>query len=857
MANRPIIQGVSRQQEIRRGRLLRDTRPMLEQTLELLASFEATVLIGLGMCACVVFLPWTFDVMPFLALIYAPIVLTRKFEAPMRKRMGLSEKDPGDRHPGTGKPMMARGIGFLGNRLEDGAEIWDSNDGMRTHMFVLGSTGAGKTEGLTSLAINALNWSSGYVYVDGKGDVNLWDKEFRAIRQYGREDDLLIINYMTGNADTTKKRVDKLSNTYNPLTQGNAASLIQLLVSLMDSGDGKGDMWKGRAISFISSLMPPLVDMRDAGVAMLHIGLVREFLPFPKYYELMNNPLISDRSRQLMQGFLYDVPGYKKESNEKQTGTFNEQFGYQQMQFTRILSSLADTYGHIYFTPQGEIDFNDVVMNRRILLVLLPALEVSKPELANLGKIVVAALKRMMGTQLGSKLEGSKRVLIASRATKAPTPFMVIFDEFGYFMPEGSALMWAQARSLGICLVAAGQDLQAFFHTSKEETLSIVANCNTKIFGKIEDPNETYDLVLKRAGEAYVTEMGGFEMDTESLLGSYRGGREARHTKVNRIDMLDLVNQTEGQVHILVQSKIIRAASFYAVPEDTDEFEHRVNRFVQVSPPSEAAIQAIKVDLAAIKDGLKAHPMAVTMPMSWDGAIAEMAAAARGPTIAKYRERFQGVEMGISLLMAAIDGLSAVRPPPPVVDEGSDEGAGGGVQAALTLTPAVSDAPQVEAEAAAEAHSTEVSGDAALQQADGLGGPLDADSDVVFDAASVSAFGASDGAATPEFDETAMFAASASGLMASAAGMDAHHHPHLAFLNAEATATALHEIAVGMGAREDEAASIAQQMIATATLATRHPMPPKPVSTAATTEEMDDKLQELSRYLGGYPEGGQ
>lgn len=137
----------------------------------------------------------------------------------------------------------------------------------------------------------------------------------------GREDDLLVINYMTGNVDTTKKRSDKLSNSYNPLMVGNAESNIQLLVGLMDASDGKGDMWKGRAISFISSYMPALVELRDAGLLMLYIGLVREYMPFVKYLELLNNPQISPRSREMMQAYLADVPGYKRDKNENQSGT--------------------------------------------------------------------------------------------------------------------------------------------------------------------------------------------------------------------------------------------------------------------------------------------------------------------------------------------------------------------------------------------------------------------------------------------------------------------------------------------------------------------------------------------------------
>lgn len=53
---------------------------------------------------------------------------------------------------------------------------------------------------------------------------------------------------------------------------------------------------------------------------------------------------------------------------------------------------------------------------------------------------------------------------------------------------EDTALMWAQARSLGFCLVAAGQDIQAFYRTSREETLAIFGSSNLKILGKLEDP---------------------------------------------------------------------------------------------------------------------------------------------------------------------------------------------------------------------------------------------------------------------------------------------------------------------------------------------------------------------------------
>ncbi|MBB3923737.1 type IV secretory system conjugative DNA transfer family protein [Xanthomonas arboricola] len=823
------IQGVSRKQEIQRARIMRDTRRISEQVLDFLGRLEVTFGLGLVAIAFTIAVPALFDIMVLLSLAYVPVVFRRKVDIPFRKRKALGEVDQKDLHPGTGKPQQGRGIAFIGNRKEDGLEIWGANEDMRTHVFVLGSTGAGKTEGLTSLAMNALNWCSGFAYTDGKGDVNLWGKVFSCVRQYGREDDLLVINYMTGNSDTKLKRTDKLSNTYNPFMVGNAESLIQLLVSLMDASDGKGDMWKGRAISFISVIMPALVDLRDQDRLMLHIGAIRAAMPFPKYWELMSDPHISERSRDQMRAFLYDVPGFKPDKGDQQAGTFLEQFGYQQMQFTRILSSLADTYGHIYQTPAGEVNFKDVVTNRRILLVLLPALEKSRPELANLGKIIVAAMKGMMGGELGSKLEGGKRELLDSRTTNAPTPFIAIFDEFGYYMPEDAALMWAQARSLGFCLIAAGQDLQAFYRTSKEETLAIVSNSNIKIFGKLEDPNETYDLFEKRAGEAWVSELDSYDLNTEGYIGGYRPGTGARHSRSKRVDMQDMVEQIEGEVHILVKSDIIRARMFYAVPDKAKHY--KLNHFIKVMPHSEADIKKRLVDTPALIKSLLQYPFK-DQAVDPDHVLGAVERAAEGERIASYVTARQGAEIGISLFVAAKRALQR----PAASNDGETEagGAGGHVH---TPEPATDG----QAEAAAPAVSVASLIDPAAHESVG--------EDVVFDGGQLDSYSVFGPQAIATTDEDALFASAASDIIYSSAGAAPVDGEVLSFLKQSETATSLRDIASAMGASADQASAIARGMIEQTAGSTRYPAQPKPALTPEAEEEMANTLHELQRLV--------
>src|SRR3990167_6403690 len=96
---------------------------------------------------------------------------------------------------------------------------------MRTHVLIFGSTGSGKTVALTSLAFNALLHASGFIYVDGKGDNTLFANIFSMARRMGREDDMLVINFMTGARDVFGAQEKRLSNTLNPFATGSSSML--------------------------------------------------------------------------------------------------------------------------------------------------------------------------------------------------------------------------------------------------------------------------------------------------------------------------------------------------------------------------------------------------------------------------------------------------------------------------------------------------------------------------------------------------------------------------------------------------------------------------------------------------------
>jgi intracellular multiplication protein IcmO len=600
-----IQRGLDKRQEQNPQQLIRDTRTYGQRIGDFFRNSTAIAITLSMQMVCVLFFQGMFDILLLSSFIIFLVAVTRKIALPFRLPTTSGRKDYNDLLPGSTVPRKARGIYYFGNERNTNLELWFSNEDMRTHVLIFGSTGSGKTEALVSLSYNALLQGSGFIYIDGKGDNSLFAaKIYPMVRSMGREDDLLLINFMTGARDIIGPQRTRLSNTMNPFSMGSSSMLSQLVVNLMpDSGGGSsdGDMWKGRAIAFVEALMKVLVTMRDMGCILLDANIIRNYFHLERLEAMViDKVFIRDGQEPVslegippvvlepITNYVTNLPGYNRERKGKQVSQVLEQHGFITMQLTRVFGSLADTYGHIIRTNLAEVDVKDVVLNRRILVVLLPALEKSPEELANLGKIIIASLKAMMAAGLGDEVEGRYQQLIQRKPTNAATPFLCILDEYGYYAVKGFAVVPAQARSLGFSVVFAGQDLPAFEKASKEEAASIGANTNIKICMKLEDPMQTWEFFQKTAGEAYVTHVSGFQSEARGLLNSYLDNRGAQLEKRSRLDLMDLKDQQEGDAHILFRSSIIRARMFYANPKKVDVT--RLNQFLKVNAPLDSIL---------------------------------------------------------------------------------------------------------------------------------------------------------------------------------------------------------------------------------------------------------------------------
>lgn len=586
-----------------------------------------------------------------------------------------------------GENPYGDGMLYLGNDRDNGAALFFTDSDLRTHMLVMGSTGSGKTRFLLALLYQALLVGSGAIYVDGKADNSVFWWVYSICRRLNRADDLLIINYLTGgetilsNNNAAVRGINPiLTNTMNPFATGTAEQLRSMVVGLMRESGGDGDMWKGRASSLLAGVLRCLSCLRDLGYIQLSVTSIRDALPLDNVLRLvhgiynqeseiiigentidLNDIQLPDYAIRPLKKYLLDLPGYSEMSAKKDdiAPECYKQHGFLTMQLTESLGDLGETYSHIFNVPIGEVDFKDVVFNRRILFVMLPSLERDPDALANLGKLVVSGVRSALGPALGDKVEGRKRDVIDVKPTNSLVPFMLILDEYGYYSVKGFAVCAAQARSLGVGIVFAGQDYPSFKKGSPEEAASTVANTNIKICMKIEDSNETLEIFTKRVGMGYSPYTSGYER--REGQSAYYDQRSVQFKEIARLSIRDLSKQLPGQGSIIFQDTLVRANLFAMLTEreakkqnarglhEVDEAE--LNRFLMVRPPSATLLRKYRESDNKISGSLYKKSFAVS-------ATPKAAVSETGALIKNISDMItESLNLGYSSVDSGIHGL--------------------------------------------------------------------------------------------------------------------------------------------------------------------------------------------------------
>jgi intracellular multiplication protein IcmO len=580
----PKLKGLEPGDHIDRRRLVRDTRSARERAAALLGDRGFALKAMASAALAGLFLPeWSFlCFLACLAAFAAYMAATAGARLPFRLPSVAGRPDPGAPAPGRRGFRRAGGIFFLGNEQGTGKELWLGKGDVLTHMLLMGSTGSGKTSALVSLAYNSLAAGSGILYVDPKAEARLGLEIWQMARSLGREDDFRVLNYAT----SLPSRPGRLSNTCNPFSRGSADSLAQMLGSLIPpSAGGSNSIFAEKALGLISGLMYALADLRDRGHMRLSARAIREHLSAGRCLELAGDARLSPAAAEALRAALLNcnwVPG----KGAEQPQAFFEQYGYAQSYFGKALSGLADAYGHIYGSEAGEVDFRDVVLNRRILLVLLPSMEKSPAELSALGKVTLSAVRSAAAAGLGLEIEGRGADLLGSLPAgfRGTGPFLSVVDEYAAIVTPGFEFLLTQGRGLGMATVVASQDYAGIAEADRKGAQQIVANTSVKVFMRLAEADRTWGLLRRLAGDGPVMETTGASRGPGGPGGGgWRDDPGARPAWRDLVSLGDVMEQTEGEAHCLLGGLFARARLFRAAP-DAEGAVMRVPRLLEMEP---------------------------------------------------------------------------------------------------------------------------------------------------------------------------------------------------------------------------------------------------------------------------------
>ena len=588
------IRGIEERAELNPTEMHRDTRPLPLQLLDPIKSgpvqsiiIMAAAVFGFGMPAMV----WPCFLISTLFFLVR-VVASRKERLPWRLPQSLGAvTDHGDPKPGRRGYFKARGAYFLGNAFGMARELWVTLSDILEHMLILGGTGAGKTEALLSINFNALVTGSGLSYVDPKAAPKLGFQIYQMARMLGRDDDFLMLNFGTGGQDVVEGS-ERLSNTTNPFAFGSSDTLTQLLVSLMPVEQGQNSIFASNAQTLIIGLLKGLVELRDAGKVELSIEVIGEHMTPHKYVELAERDDLSPIGKRAVQASLQTVGWKPGVPMDMQTEAFYDQFQYASSYFGLTMASFTYTYPHIYGngTRLGEIDLYDLIVNRRILVTMLPSMEKAPAELLNLGKIILSGMKNACAVGLGSKVEGTVEDVVNSLPVNSRSPFLLTVDEYAAIVTPGFPIILTQGRGLGIAAIVSSQDFKGIAEEDKKGAGQIVGNTEIKWAMKTNDPFETWELWQKVASESTVMMSSGLQVHGE--FGGYQDQTTTTAHRKARIELQDLQEQIWGEFHGFFKGRIVRGSAFYAEPPLPPHAQLRIAQFLEVQPVDETAAAA-------------------------------------------------------------------------------------------------------------------------------------------------------------------------------------------------------------------------------------------------------------------------
>lgn len=130
-----------------------------------------------------------------------------------------------------------------------------SDNELRKHVQIVGTTGSGKTMLILGLMKQQIARGGGGVVVFGKGDNDMVQSLYGTALEYNRQNDFYLFDFINANSEALKSEKFKITNnSLNLFDAGDMLSIINLLKDVATISS-KGDAWEQGADNYLDSVV--------------------------------------------------------------------------------------------------------------------------------------------------------------------------------------------------------------------------------------------------------------------------------------------------------------------------------------------------------------------------------------------------------------------------------------------------------------------------------------------------------------------------------------------------------------------------------------------------------------------------
>ncbi|MGQ9498209.1 MAG: type IV secretory system conjugative DNA transfer family protein [Desulfotomaculales bacterium] len=314
---------------------------------------------------------------------------------------------------------------LLGVEKATGRPVVITDQEANQHVFLVGTTGSGKTTTMMNFVESALQRGLPCVTVDGKGDPDLVGRIRALVVRHGRPFSLF---GMRGD-----------SCSYNPLAHGGITELTDKLLYLTEWSEPHYEALARRYLQAALRVLKATGTQLDLPTLTRHLD--------PDALATLARRITDDAEREVVFGVLSLAKA------EEIKGLI-----------ARLALMAESEIGHLFAAAEGKtLDLAAVINQGAAAVFSLNSL--AFPEYSRLlGRLVIADLKTVADRQLGSKI------------------IYTIFDEFSVFASRAVVDLIGKARSKGFHTCIATQSLADIEAACGRAVVrQIIGNCNTLI----------------------------------------------------------------------------------------------------------------------------------------------------------------------------------------------------------------------------------------------------------------------------------------------------------------------------------------------------------------------------------------